>query len=73
MPSTPTSIPAGESDGRKVLFYSSTARDGQKGEIRLLDRATGREDAGCGTFTPKTRTASPASNGFERPPRRLPR
>lgn len=30
-------------DGKKVLFYSSTARDGQTGELRLIDRATGAE------------------------------
>lgn len=30
-------------DGRKVLFYTSTARDGQVGEIRMLDRASGEE------------------------------
>ena len=30
-------------DGRKVLFYTSMTPDGEKGEIRLLDRATGEE------------------------------
>src|SRR5688500_11351153 len=28
-------------DGRKVLFYSSTASDGHQGEIRVLERAGG--------------------------------
>jgi len=32
-------------DGRRVLFYTSTARDGQIGEIRILDRASGEEKA----------------------------
>jgi Tol biopolymer transport system component len=30
-------------DGRKVLYYTSTARDGQTGDLRVLDRATGEE------------------------------
>jgi Tol biopolymer transport system component len=30
-------------DGKKLLFFSSTARDAQKGEIHLLDRASGEE------------------------------
>jgi WD40-like Beta Propeller Repeat len=30
-------------DGRWVLFFSSTAADGQSGEVRILERATGRE------------------------------
>jgi Tol biopolymer transport system component len=30
-------------DGRRVLFYTSETRDGQAGEIRVLERATGKE------------------------------
>jgi hypothetical protein len=30
-------------DGRKILYYTSTARDGQTGDLRVLDRATGEE------------------------------
>lgn len=30
-------------DGRKVLYYTSTARDGQTGDLRVLDRASGEE------------------------------
>lgn len=30
-------------DGSTVLFFASTARDGQHGEIRIRDRATGKE------------------------------
>lgn len=30
-------------DGRYVLFYSSTAPDGQSGEVRIVERATGKE------------------------------
>ncbi len=30
-------------DGTRVLFYSSTTRDGQHGNLVVLDRATGRE------------------------------
>ena len=30
-------------DGRWVLFFASTAADGQSGEVRILERATGQE------------------------------
>lgn len=30
-------------DGRHVLYYSSDAADGESGELRVLERATGRE------------------------------
>lgn len=30
-------------DGKTVLFFASTARDGQRGEVCLRDRATGKE------------------------------
>lgn len=30
-------------DGKRVLFFSSTAADGQRGEVCVLDRATGEE------------------------------
>jgi hypothetical protein len=30
-------------DGKHVLFYSSTTRDAHEGEVRLLDRSTGKE------------------------------
>jgi Tol biopolymer transport system component len=31
-------------DGRNVVFYASTTPDGHQGELRVLDRATGREE-----------------------------
>jgi hypothetical protein len=30
-------------DGRRVLYYTSTAADGHSGEVRMLDRASGEE------------------------------
>ena len=30
-------------DGKRLLYFTSTARDGQSGEIRMLERATGEE------------------------------
>ncbi|MBM4080593.1 MAG: hypothetical protein FJ278_12900 [Planctomycetes bacterium] len=32
-------------DGRWVLFYASGAADGHEGEVRILERATGKEEA----------------------------